>query len=127
MKVIKRTDEYTIFQRGDNRYAIKDAARKWINGSAKVAILLEHELIDAILPKEPSEAEASSEAEEQSEAQASSEAEEQSEAQASSEAEEQSEAQESSEAEEPLDAKDGDEGSEESETGSEKESDDQSG
>ena len=103
MKVIKRTDEYTIFQRGDNRYAIKDAARKWINGSAKVAILLEHELIDAILPKEPSEAEASSEAEEQSEAQ------------------------ESSEAEEPLDAKDGDEGSEESETGSEKESDDQSG
>ena len=115
MKVIKRTDEYTIFQRGDNRYAIKDAARKWINGSAKVAILLEHELIDAILPKEPSEAEASSEAEEQSEAQE------------SSEAEEQSEAQESSEAEEPLDAKDGDEGSEESETGSEKESDDQSG
>ena len=47
MKVVTKTDEYTIFQRRDSRYAVKDAARQWVNGAAKVAILLEHELIAA--------------------------------------------------------------------------------
>ena len=47
MKVVTKTDEYTIFQRRDSRYAVKDAARQWVNGAAKVVILLEHELIAA--------------------------------------------------------------------------------
>ena len=47
MKVIKRTDEYTIFQRRDSRYAVRDAQRAWVNGDAKVAILREHDLIKA--------------------------------------------------------------------------------
>ena len=47
VKVVTKTDEYTIFQRRDNRYAVKDVARQWVNGAAKVAILLEHKLIEA--------------------------------------------------------------------------------
>ena len=67
MKVVTKTDEYTIFQRRDSRYAVKDAARQWVNGAAKVAILLEHELISAAPPPAPEpeepEAEAAGEAE----------------------------------------------------------------
>ena len=53
MKVIAKTDEYTIFQKRNERYGVKDANRKWINGDAKVAILLEHKLIEAPKPKAP--------------------------------------------------------------------------
>ena len=53
MKVIASTDEYTIYQRRDNRYAVKDANRQPVNGDAKVAILLKHELIVAPEPKAP--------------------------------------------------------------------------
>ena len=54
MKVVKKTDEYTIFQRGDERYAIKDANKKAINGDAKVRILVEEGLLKVALPPEPS-------------------------------------------------------------------------
>ena len=64
VKVVTKTDEYTIFQRRDSRYAVKDAARQWVNGAAKVAILLEHELIAAAPPPapEPAQPEAAAEA-----------------------------------------------------------------
>ena len=41
MKVIAKTDEYTIYQKRNERYGVKDANRNWINGDAKVAILLD--------------------------------------------------------------------------------------
>lgn len=53
MKVIASTDEYTIYQKRSERYAVKNAARHWINGDDKVAILLEHKLIEAAAPKAP--------------------------------------------------------------------------
>ncbi len=53
MKVIASTDEYTIYQRRDSRYAVKDASKRPVNGDAKVAILLKHELIVAPEPKAP--------------------------------------------------------------------------
>ncbi len=78
MKVIARTDEYTIYQKRNERYAVKDSARAWVNGDAKVAILLEHKLIEAPTPKAPepepveeSAAEAGEEASSESAAEAS--------------------------------------------------------
>ena len=62
MKVIASTDEYTIYQRRDDRYAVKGADKQPINGDAKIAILLKHELIVAVEPKAP-EPEAVEEAE----------------------------------------------------------------
>lgn len=53
MKVIASTDEYTIYQRRDGRYAVKGADNQPINAEAKVAILLQHELIVAAQPKAP--------------------------------------------------------------------------
>ena len=67
MKVIARTDEYTIYQKRSGRHAVKGADRRWINGDAKTAILLEHKLIEAPAPKapepEPAEEEAADSAE----------------------------------------------------------------
>lgn len=51
MKVVAKSDEYTIYQRRDQRYAVKDGERQWVNGDAKVAILLEHKLIDVVAAK----------------------------------------------------------------------------
>ena len=62
MKKVASTEEYTIFQRRDGRYAVKGADKAPINGDEKVKILLQHELIEAVLPKEP-EPEAETEAE----------------------------------------------------------------
>ncbi|MCX2975971.1 hypothetical protein [Candidatus Marimicrobium litorale] len=53
MKLIKNTDEYTIYQRRDGRYAVKNADRGAVNGDEKVRILLEEELIKAAAPAEP--------------------------------------------------------------------------
>ena len=53
MKVVASTDEYTIYQRRDERHAVVGADKKAINGDAKVAILLQHELIKAAPPKAP--------------------------------------------------------------------------
>ena len=50
MKVIVKTDEYTVFQKRSGRYAVRDGDRAWVNGDAKVAILLAHKLIEAPLP-----------------------------------------------------------------------------
>ncbi len=53
MTLIKKTDEYRIYQRGDERYAVQDGTGKPINGEEKVKILLAEELIKVTLPAEP--------------------------------------------------------------------------
>jgi len=42
VKVIVKTDEYTIFQKRSERYAVQNADKAWVNGDAKIIILLEH-------------------------------------------------------------------------------------
>ena len=62
MKLVKKTADYSIYQRGDDRYAVRDADKKPINGDEKVRILVAEELIKAALPAEPApEAEESAE------------------------------------------------------------------
>lgn len=53
MKLVKKTAEYSIFQRSDNRYAVKDANKQPVNGDEKARILLAEELIKVTLPAEP--------------------------------------------------------------------------
>ena len=55
MKVVKRTDEYTIYQKRSSRYAVRRADAKYINGDEKAAILVEHGLVEVSVakPKEP--------------------------------------------------------------------------
>ena len=50
MKLIKKTAEYKVFMRGDDRYAIQDASGKPVNGEEKVRILVEEDLIKVTLP-----------------------------------------------------------------------------
>ncbi|GAB5450501.1 MAG: hypothetical protein Hals2KO_08290 [Halioglobus sp.] len=58
MKLVKKTDEYTIYQRGDERYAVKDANKEAVNGDAKARILVAEGLIKVTLPEEKPEEEA---------------------------------------------------------------------
>ena len=61
MKLIKKTDEYKIYMRGDDRYAVQDASGKPVNGEEKVRILVAEDLIKVTLPspkEEMDEAEA---------------------------------------------------------------------
>ncbi len=53
MKLVKKTAEYSIYQRRDNRYAVKSAAKNAVNGEEKVKILLAESLITAPEPKAP--------------------------------------------------------------------------
>lgn len=57
MKLIKKTPEYSIYQRGDERYAVKDADRQPVNGDEKVRILLSEGLIKVTEPSAPAEPE----------------------------------------------------------------------
>lgn len=50
MKLVKKTDEYTIYQRRDERYAVQDADKNPVNGAEKVRILVEEDLIKAAVP-----------------------------------------------------------------------------
>lgn len=60
MKVVKKTSEYTIFQRRDSRYAVIGAGKQPINGDEKVKILLAEELVKVAAPA-PAPEEASDE------------------------------------------------------------------
>lgn len=51
MKLVKKTPEYSIFQRGDERYAVQDAKHKAVNGDEKVSILTAEGLVKAPVPK----------------------------------------------------------------------------
>lgn len=56
MKTVKKTAEYTVYQRRDERYAVCDANGKMINGDDKVAILHKEALLKKPEPKaEPAE------------------------------------------------------------------------
>ena len=55
MTLIKKTARYSIFQRGDNRYAVRDAARQAVNGDEKVRILRAEGLIKIAAPAAPAE------------------------------------------------------------------------
>ena len=61
MKLLKKTDDYSIYQRADNRYAVQGADKQPINGDEKARILLAEELIKVTLPAEPVAEEASEE------------------------------------------------------------------
>ncbi len=53
MKLLKKTTQYSIYQRGDARYAVKDARKQPVNGAEKARILLAEELIKATTPAQP--------------------------------------------------------------------------
>ena len=50
MKLVRKTAEYKIFLRGDNRYAVQNANGKPVNGEEKVNILIAEELIKVTAP-----------------------------------------------------------------------------
>ena len=53
MKLVKKTADYSIYQRGDERYAVKNAAKQPVNGEEKVKILLAEGLIKVTEPAAP--------------------------------------------------------------------------
>ncbi|MEZ5503669.1 MAG: hypothetical protein R3E50_13775 [Halioglobus sp.] len=53
MKIVKKTAEYSIYRRADDRYAVKDANKKPVNGDEKARILASEELIKPTQPKQP--------------------------------------------------------------------------
>ena len=57
MKVVKRTADYTVYQKRSERYAVQGPNKAWINGYDKAKILLDEGLIKAVLAK-PAEPEA---------------------------------------------------------------------
>ena len=70
LKLVKKTDDYSIYLRGDKRYAVEDARRKPVNGDEKVAILTAEGLVkvavaakkeEPVVEETPVEAEAAAE------------------------------------------------------------------
>lgn len=61
MQVVTRTDEYTIYKKRNERYAVRNKDKQWVRGDDKVAILLAHDLIKAPAPKAPEEPEPAAE------------------------------------------------------------------
>jgi len=55
MKLVKKTSEYTIYKRNDDRYAIKDAGKNAVNGDEKARILSEEGLIKVSVAQAPEE------------------------------------------------------------------------
>ena len=53
MKLIKKSADYKIFVRGDDRYAVQDSNGRSVNGEEKVRILVEEELIKVAVPSVP--------------------------------------------------------------------------
>ena len=51
METIKKTSEYTIYQKRSKRYAVRDAEKRWINGDKKVEILVKEKLLKVPIPK----------------------------------------------------------------------------
>ena len=56
MKLIKKSADYKIFVRGDDRYAVQDSNGRSVNGEEKVRILVEEELIKVAVPSAPAAA-----------------------------------------------------------------------
>ena len=53
MTLVKKTDEYSIFKRGDDRYAVQDANKNAVNGEEKTRILAAEELVKVAVPAAP--------------------------------------------------------------------------
>ena len=53
MKLVKKTAEYTIYKRSDDRFAVKDGNKNAVNGEDKVRILAEEGLIKVAAPAAP--------------------------------------------------------------------------
>ena len=62
MKLVRKTADYKIFLRGDNRYAVQNAAGKPVNGEEKVNILIAEELVTVAAAPEPEVVETEEEA-----------------------------------------------------------------
>ncbi|MFV1997011.1 MAG: hypothetical protein ACC641_03270 [Acidiferrobacterales bacterium] len=62
MKVVKKTPEYTVYEKRSRRYAVKDADNKWVNADDKVKILLAEKLIEVKSSQSKSTEEAATEA-----------------------------------------------------------------
>lgn len=60
MELVKKTKEYTIFKKNNNRYGVKGPKGKWINKDEKENILLKEKLITKMkaAPKPAAEEEA---------------------------------------------------------------------
>ena len=50
MKVVKKTEMFTIYVKSSGRFAVKDANKNWINAEEKVKILVENGVIKAFVP-----------------------------------------------------------------------------
>ena len=70
MKTVKKTAEYTVYQKRNNRFAVQGANKAWINGEEKVKILLAEDLVKVSAPgaKEEPAAEAAAESSDSTEA-----------------------------------------------------------
>lgn len=51
MKKLKKTGEYSIFQKRSGRYAVRDTNKQWIHGEDKTKLLLAEGLIQIPEPK----------------------------------------------------------------------------
>ncbi len=65
MKLVKKTSEYTIYKRNDDRYAVKDTSKNAVNGEEKARILSEEGLIKVAVAQAPEEVPAEEEAAEE--------------------------------------------------------------
>lgn len=73
MKKVKKTNEYSIFQKRSGRYAVRGSDKQWLHGEDKTKILLGEGLVKVPEPKPaaPAEPEAAPAEESQEEAPAS--------------------------------------------------------
>lgn len=62
MKTVKQAAEHTVLERRDGRYAVRGKDKKWINGEAKVEILVKEGLLKKEKPKAKPKPEAEAEA-----------------------------------------------------------------
>ncbi len=56
MKLVKKVEGFSVYQRRDGRYAVETSKGKAVNGEDKVAVLLAQELIKVTAPKAVEEA-----------------------------------------------------------------------
>jgi hypothetical protein len=53
MKLVKKTADYSIYKRSDDRFAVKDGNKNAVNGEDKVRILAEEGLVKVAAPAAP--------------------------------------------------------------------------
>lgn len=52
METVKETKDYTVYKKRSGRFGVKGSDKKWINGDAKIEILVKESLIKAPLKKQ---------------------------------------------------------------------------